>query len=159
MISKKIKLFCTTAMIAGCMSISALAADTQEEYKAQSAPITAEIEAINTQLQTLNTENKAVSAKYKSICSQRKQSGTLSVDKEVWDQVKAIHKEASEYKVSKEEATSKAMRASVKASVAGGNYNAALDTLNQVLSMKQERLSKMQKTNELLQQIASLLGE
>ncbi len=158
MISKKLKLFFATTAIVGCMSVSAFAAENKDEYKAQAAPITAEIEAINSQLQTLNNANKAVTTKYKAICAQRKANGSTSIDQDVWDKVKALHDEAAQYKVGKEEATTKAMRASVKESLAGGNYNGALDTLNQVLAKKQERLTKMQKTNEILQQIAALIG-
>ena len=49
------------------------------------------------------------------------------------------------------------MRASIKTSVTEGNYDAALDTLNQLLDSKKARLDKMIQTNELMGQIDALL--
>lgn len=158
MMSKNFKLFCVTAAIAGCMSIPVFAAETKEEYQAEAAVISADLESVETQLETLRNENSAVSAKYKAICAERKESGSISIDKDTWEQVKELHKEAAQYRVSKENTSYKTMRASIKESLAGDNYDAALDTLNQILDSKESRLEKMIKTNELLQQIDTLLG-
>lgn len=158
MMSKKLKLFCITTAIVGCMSIPAFAAETKEEYQTEAAVITADLEAVEAQLETLRTANDAVSSKYKAICAERKESGSISIDKEVWDQVKELHKEAAQYRVGKEDASSKALRASIKESLASDNFDAALDSLNQILDKKKSRLDNMEKSNELLQQIDALLG-
>lgn len=158
MMNKKLKLFCVTAAIASCMSIPAFAAETKEEYQAESAVISADLESVEAQLETLRNANSAVSDKYKALCAERKESGTLSVDKDIWQQAKELHKEASQYRVGKDETSYKTMRASVKDSLSSDNYNAALDTLNQILDSKKARLENMEKVNELMQQIDALLG-
>lgn len=158
MMSKKLKLFCVTTAIIGCMSIPAFAAETKEEYQTEAAVISADIESVETQLETLRNENDAVSGKYKAICAERKESGSISIDKNVWDQVKALHKEAAQYRVGKEDVSYKTLRASIKEALASDNYDAALDSLNQLLESKKSRLDKMTETNELMQQIDALLG-
>lgn len=158
MMNKNWKVFFAAAAMAGCMSIPAFAAETREEYQAETAVISAELESVEAQLETLKNENKAVSDKYKAICAERKAGGTISVDPDTWDQVKALHQEAAQYRVSKEDVSYKTMRASIKASVTEGNYDAALDTLNQLLDSKKARLDKMIQTNELMEQIDALLG-
>lgn len=159
MMSKKWKLFCATAAIACCMSIPAFAAETKEEYQAEAAVISAELDSVEEQMEILRDANRTVSDKYKAICAERKESGSVSIDKEILDQIKELHKEAAQYRVSKEDLSYKAFRASAKESLADGNYDAALDSLKQILDTKKSRLEKLEKTNELMQQIDALLGQ
>ena len=158
MMNKKLKLFCVTAAIASCMSIPAFAAESKEEYQTEAAVISADLESVEEQLETLRNANRIVSDKYKALCAERKESGTLSIDKDTWAQAKELHKEASQYRVSKEDTSYKTMRASIKESLSSNDYDTALDTLNQILDSKKARLEKMTKTNELMQQIDALLG-
>lgn len=155
---KRLKLFCVTTALVSCMSIPAFAAETQEEYQTEAAVISADLDSVEAQLETLRNATNTVSNKYKAICAERKESGSISIDKAIWDQVKELHKEAAQYRVGKEDISYKALRASVKDSLSGDNYNAALDSLNQLLDSKKSRLDKMLKTNELMQQIDALLG-
>ena len=82
----------------------------------------------------------------------------MSLEKDVWDQVKELHKEAAQYRVSKDDVSYKSLRASAKESLSSDNYDAALDSLKQILESKKARLEKMEKTNELMQQIDALLS-
>ena len=148
MMRNKFKLFCVTAAIASCMSIPAFAAETKEEYQSEAAVISADLETVDAQLESLN----------KALCAERKESGNMSLEKDVWDQVKELHKEAAQYRVSKDDVSYKSLRASAKESLSSDNYDAALDSLKQILESKKARLEKMEKTNELMQQIDALLS-
>lgn len=158
MMRNKFKLFCVTAAIASCMSIPAFAAETKEEYQSEAAVISADLENVDAQLESLKNANNAVSDKYKALCAERKESGNMSLEKDVWDQVKELHKEAAQYRVSKDDVSYKSLRASAKESLSSDNYDAALDSLKQILESKKARLEKMEKTNELMQQIDALLS-
>lgn len=155
---KNLKLFCVTTALISCMSIPAFAAETKEEYQAEAAVISADLDAVEAQLETLRNANNTVSNKYKAICAERKESGSISIDKDIWNQVKELHKKAAQYRVDKEDISYKALRTSVKNSLASDDYDAALDSLNQLLDSKKSRLEKMIQTNELMQQIDELLG-
>ena len=158
MMSKKFKLFCVTAAIASCMSIPAFAAEAKEEYQSEAAVISADLETVESQLETLRNANDAVSDKYKALCAERKESGNMTLEKDVWDQIKALHKEASQYRVSKEDVSYKNLRAAAKESLSSNNYDAALESLKQILESKKSSLEKMEKTNELMEQIDALLS-
>lgn len=157
MISKTFKLFCITAAITGCMSIPAFAAETKEEYRAEAALITADLDAVETQLDTLRTANKIVSDKYKAICAERKESGAASISTDIREQIKELRKESAQYRISKDEVSSKELRTSIRESMKNSDYDAALNSLSQLLESRKSRLDNLTKTNELMQQIDALL--
>lgn len=151
------KLLVATAAAASCMAIPAFAAETMEEYQAEAAVISADLESVKSHLEALKAENKAVSDQYKAICAERKAGGSISVDPDVWEEVKDLHQQAAQYRVGKEDIPYKDLRAAMKASVAEGNYDAALDSFNQLLDSKKARLDQMTQINELMKQIEAKL--
>ena len=74
-VKRNLKLFCATAALCGAMSFSAFAAENQDEFKAEAAPIFEQMQELNAQINPLRQENNEISARYKEICASLKAGG------------------------------------------------------------------------------------
>ena len=158
--NKTLKLFALTSMMACAMAVPAFAAETKAEYRTEAAEVKEDIKDINEKLAALRAENKAVVAKIKAVRTERKETGTLPIDKDAWEQIKTLQKESAQYRAGEEERNeNKALRVAVKQSVENGNYDAALNSFNEILENRKERLDKVEKINQYMQQIDALLTE
>ena len=103
-------------------------------------------------------KNNEISQNYREIGKAYREGGTLPADEEVWDAVKEIRREISQYQSSKEDSTVKAMRAEAKTAADSGDYDGALEIMGEVVQSKQARLENVQAANALWLEIEGLLS-
>ena len=140
------------------MGITALAAETREEFKAEAETYYSEMQELNSQIDKLRESCKSMSDSFKEIGKAYKENGSLPVDEETWAQIKELRKDISEYHSSKEESSVKEMRKAAKEAADSENFDNALSSIKEVVDKKKERLTELQKTNDIWLQIDSLLN-
>lgn len=156
---KRLKILCTTILMGCLMALPAQAAETRAEYKEEVAPIRTELKEVSENLKSLREENKASAAAYKAIRTAKKETGTLSVDKDVWKEAKELHSQIVSIRKEMGESTAKTLREEAKAAVKEKDFDTALASMKQVLEIKKERLESVEQIHTLWQQIDALLAQ
>lgn len=155
---KNIKLFIAAAALSSLMSMSAFAAETHEEFRAESEPTFAKMQELNAQINPLREENNSISNRYKEILAAYKETGELPVSEETWKEIRALRRSISEFQSSKAESSVKENRAKARAASESGDYEAASEIMNGVVDSKQTRFEKLQSANAIWKQILALLN-
>lgn len=155
---KNLKVLCTAVAMGCLMAFPSFAAETKSEYKEDVAPIRNEMKELETQMKPLREENKASAARYKAIRLEKKESGTLSVSKETWKKAREIHQQITAVRKSAGNFSGKALREEAKAAVKEGNYDKALQTMEEILAAKKAREKTVTEINQIWQQIDELLA-
>lgn len=156
---KKFRILCAAVLLGCFMSIPAQAAETRKEFKEAAAPVRAELKAVGEELKALQEDNKAAAASYKSMRLEKKETGTLKVDRETWKKARELRSQITAIRKSMEESTAKELRQKAAAAAKEEDFDTALDTLEQVLVMKKERLESVEKIHALWMEIYGLLKE
>ena len=154
---KNIKLFIAAAALSSLMSMSAFAAETHEEFRAESEPTFAKMQELNAQIDPLREENNSISNRYKEILTAYKETGELPVSEETWKEIRELRRSISAFQSSKTESSVKENRAKARAASESGDYEAASEIMNGVVDSKQTRLEKLQSANAIWKQILALL--
>lgn len=155
---KGIKILYAAAALSCFLSFPALAAETRSEYKEESSSIRSELKALEENMSPLRTENKAVAAKYKAIRLDKKNTGTLSISKENWQQARELHGQIKEIRSNMSGESVKNLRLQAKTALKEKNYDTALQNLEKALEVKQSKQEPMEQINEIWKQIDELLN-
>ena len=155
---KTVKMLLAAAALSSMMSMSAFAAQTHEEFRAESEPTFAKMQELNAQIEPLREENNTISSRYKEILANYKETGELPVDEEAWAQIRELRRSISEFQSSKAASSVKESRASAKAASKSGDYDTASEIMNGVVDAKETRLEKLQSANAIWNQILDLLN-
>ena len=155
---KTIRTLVTAMAIGACMCVPAFAAETKEEFQAESESYYTQMKELNAQIDPLRENNKQLSDKFQEIGKAYKESGTLPVSEDTWNQVKELRKSLSAYQSDKSASTVKEIRAAAKAAAGSGDYDAALTSIKEAVASKEARLEKAKAANDIWHQIDALLG-
>lgn len=154
---KQIRIFCTAAIMGCLLSFPSWAAETRAEYKEAVAPVKAELQALEEEMKPLREENKAAAARYNSVRLSKKESGSLSVSKDTWQQAKELRKQITAIRKDMGESTAKSLRLKTKEALKAKDFDTALQNMNQLLEQKKARQESLKEIHGIWQQIDALL--
>lgn len=156
---KGIRILCTAAVMGCLLSFPSWAAETRAEYKEEVAPIREELRALEAELKPIREENRASAARYRSVRLSKKETGTLSVDKDTWKKARELKKQIREIRKDMGKSTAKQLRQQAKEAVKEKNFDTAIQNMNQLLEQKKARQDSLKEINRIWQQIDELLDE
>ena len=156
---KKFKVFCTSLLLGCLMAFLAQAAETKAEYKEAITPIRSEIEEINHNLKALHEDNKASAAAYKAMRTSKKENGSLTIDKADWKKAKELHSQIASIRKNMEKSSIKGLHQNARTAVKQKDYDAALQTMENILDIKEKKLKDVKQLHEIWQEIDELLAQ
>lgn len=156
---KKLKVFCASLLLGCLMAFPAQAAETKAEYKEAITPIRSEIEEINHNLKALREDNKASAAAYKAMRTSKKENGSLTIDKADWKKAKELHSQIASIRKNMEKSSIKGLHQNARTAVKQKDYDAALQTMENILDIKEQKLKDVKQLHEIWQEIDELLAQ
>lgn len=156
---KNFKVFCASLLLGCLMAFPSQAAETKAEYKEAITPIRSEIQEINHNLKTLREDNKASAAVYKAVRTSKKGNGSLPIDKANWKKAKELHSQITSIRKNMEKSSIKALHQNARTAVKQKDYDAALQTMENILDIKEQRLKDVKQMHEIWQEIDELLTQ
>ncbi len=158
--NRTLKVLAVTAMLTICMAVPAFAAETKKEYRAEKSEINAQIKELTEQVSAAREANKTAAQTYRGISQTRRETGELTVDKEVWKKARELRSGINEIEKPEDAAqTVRDLRAASRAAADAGEYDEALDGLKKIAELKKAQLEAAQKTAAIWEQINALLGQ
>lgn len=156
---KNLKVFCVSLLLGCLIAFPAQAAETKAEYKEAITPIRSEIEEINHDLKALREDNRASSAAYKAVRASKKGKGSLAIDKANWKKAKELHSQITSIYKNMEKSSIKELHQNAHTAVEQKDYDAALQTMENILDIKEQRLKAIKQVHEIWQEIDELLAQ
>ncbi|MDO4488078.1 MAG: hypothetical protein Q4B67_03180 [Eubacteriales bacterium] len=153
---KIIRIAIVSMLIASILSITAFAASTRKEYRAEVAPINQEIKALNEEMKAVRAEIKASQEQFRQIRDERKANGTFSAKAEDWLKAKELRLEAKEVgTLSNVEI--KELRATAKELMQGGSFDEAVEKTQAIVPLKKAQLEKLNRRNGIWKMVVEVL--
>ncbi len=156
---KNLKVFCVSLLLGCLIAFPAQAAETKAEYKEAITPIRSEIEEINHDLKVLREDNRASSAAYKEVRALKKGKSSLAIDKANWKKVKELRSQITSIYKNMEKSSIKELHQNARTAVEQKDYDAALQTMENILDIKEQRLKDIKQVHEIWQEIDELLAQ
>lgn len=156
---KNLKVFCASLLLGCLMAFPAQAAETKAEYQEAITPIRSEIEEINHDLKTLREDNKTSAAAYKAVRTSKKENGSLTIDKTNWKKAKELLNQITSIRKNMEKSSIKELYQNAHTAVKQKNYDAALQTMENILDIKERKLKDIKQLHEIWQEIDDLLAQ
>ena len=123
---KGLKILCAALSLTAIMSFSAFAAETRKEYRAEAEPIRTEMKVMEEQMDVLRESNKTIKEHFKNIHLNKKETGELPVDKEVWKEAKTLHGKIKTIREENGDSQVKNLRAEAKAAAENKDFDTAI---------------------------------
>jgi len=134
------------------------AAETKQECREEAAKIRAEIQEVRDEIQAVRAENIASADRYRSIAACWRESGALPVNEEIWQEAREIHQEIKPIRDARETNPQLYEQGAYKELFQSGDYDAALNLLENRLKDKEDTLKTVKKINAVWKRIDKLLG-
>ena len=155
---KGLKILCAALSLTAIMSFSAFAAETRKEYRAEAEPIRTEMKAMEEQMDALRESNKNSMEHFKNIHLNKKETGELPVDKEVWKEAKTLHGKIKAIREENGDSPVKNLRAEAKAAAENKDFDTAILKLKEAEKEKEKRLEMLKEINSIWKQIDDILS-
>ena len=155
---KGLKILCAALSLTAIMSFSAFAAETRKEYRAEAEPIRTEMKVMEEQMDVLRESNKTIKEHFKNIHLNKKETGELPVDKEVWKEAKTLHGKIKTIREENGDSQVKNLRAEAKAAAENKDFDTAILKLKEAEKEKEKRLEMLKEINSIWKQIDDLLS-
>ena len=155
---KGLKILCAALSLTAIMSFSAFAAETRKEYRAEAEPIRTEMKAMEEQMDALRESNKNSMEHFKNIHLNKKETGELPVDKEVWKEAKTLHGKIKTIREENGDSQVKNLGAEAKAAAENKDFDTAILKLKEAEKEKEKRLEMLKEINSIWKQIDDLLS-
>ena len=150
---KGLKILCAALSLTAIMSFSAFAAETRKEYRAEAEPIRTEMKAMEEQMDALRESNKNSMEHFKNIHLNKKETGELPVDKEVWKEAKTLRGKIKTIREENGDSQVKNLRAEAKAAAENKDSDTAILKLKEAEKEKEKRLEMLKEINSIWKQI------
>lgn len=138
----------------------AFAAESKQECREEAAAIRVEIQELRDEIEAVRAENTEIAERYRAIAAGWRESRVLpdEIDEETWNQAREIHKEIKPIRDAGKADNVQIEQGAYRDRFQSGDYDAALDVLEQRLKNRKNDLKTVQEINGIWKQVDELLG-